>query len=565
MKMKFILFIFLLISNNLLADEMSDRNQIINKVKMLFLNSEYSELTKISNKYLSEGSRTDSGKWKLDLFYTGIGYTVKEKSFNELEKIALGWIDAYPNSSTAYISYAKILVEKAWLSRGTKLSTYTTKQQFNDFKNYMEKARIYLNKHKKNISNNPGWYSLMLNISKGQSWKKEKFYTLLDEAILKHPYYNSIYYGALFRMDPKWGDFSKEEIETIAQKALLATKEKGENSRYARFYWVASQLIYHKNLFTQSDVNWSIMRKGIDDVLKEFPSQWNINYFAYYSCLAEDKSKAKELLSRITSKPKYYPWGYNDIEYKKCLEWVNHDDNSSNNMNYIKEISIDDLEDYIDTKTINKPTYIHFASYKNSSSLGEKEFINALAKKHHKKMNFILINMLKTDINTKTRLFIKYRLRHDPFSMIVHNKKIVKRLERIPYDRENVISYSINNYLAEKKDSQYFAQFKNSLIDKGSLLNSEENIRDNMLDYYEKKPYKATAAAAIDFSTSHWAFGRVLNETSQEQANKKALLECEDDRKKFRIKAKCQLHMIGDQYVFEKTEDEIKKIIKFYN
>ncbi|SFV58435.1 Putative cytoplasmic protein [hydrothermal vent metagenome] len=190
-----------------------------------------------------------------------------------------------------------------------------------NFHKYMNEAYIYLKKHKEILDTHPMWYRLMLDISKGQKWDKKRFFSLLDEAILKYPYFEPIYYGALFHMHPKSASFSHAEIEIVAQKALKATKDKMNNSMYAKFYWVASQAIYKEKLFLDSNVKWEIMRKGIDDVLKDFPSQRNINYFAYYSCLAKDKNKTKELLSMIIKEPSKYPWIKNDNFYTKCVNW----------------------------------------------------------------------------------------------------------------------------------------------------------------------------------------------------------------------------------------------------
>lgn len=564
--MKLVLLTFIFSFTFLYSNEMSERNHIINQVKTLFLQSKFKELTAISENYLSTNSRTKSGKWKLDLFYTGIGYSLKYKDFDTLKKISLKWIQEYPNSTTAHISHGILLAEKGWQSRGRNLAVYTLEEQLNSFKNYLQEARIYLNKHKKVISENPGWYRLMINIAKGENWNKKNFYTLFDEAILKHPHYNPIYYGALYRMDPKWGSFTKEEIEKIAQKALLATKEKEGNAKYARFYWVASQLIYKENLFTKSNVQWNIMKEGINDVLKEFPSQWNINYFAYYSCLAGDKNKTKELLSKLTSKIEKHPWGYGNTSYKKCLSWANHQDSNPIDFKKVTEIPLNKLDDYININT-DKPTLIHFSSYAKNSTLSDITMLNTIAEKLHTKMNFTSINMIRSSPKERKDLYLKYYMEREPFSMIVHNKKIVERLEHklfftnIPYDRTNVVTATLKRYLKEVKTNDYFQQFQKTIKDKSSLLNSEENIRDAMSTYHNANKYKATAAA-IDFFSGKWAFGRILSETTQNQANEKALSECEHDRKKFNIKSKCQLHMVDNIYVFEKTEDEVQKVIE---
>ena len=110
---------------------------------------------------------------------------------------------------------------------------------------------------------------------------------------------------------------------------------------------------------------------------------------------------------------------------------------------------------------------------------------------------------------------------------------------------------------------RYFEQFKEAIVDKASYFNSEQNIRDDMGTTYllDKKGFKATAAA-VNIYDDLWAYGCALKEPSQNEAIKKALAECEINRKKYKVKDKCKLHMIGNIYIYEKTQNEIQKILK---
>jgi len=65
------------------------------------------------------------------------------------------------------------------------------------------------------------------------------------------------------------------------------------------------------------------MSKGIDDVLAKYPDQWNINNFAFFSCLAEDKAKSREIISKIQGGPISLAW-FNDMRfYNACKKWAN--------------------------------------------------------------------------------------------------------------------------------------------------------------------------------------------------------------------------------------------------
>jgi len=176
--MRYILLAFFMFGAIGYGDELSDRVKITDTARRLFLSKDYDKLTYIARDYLHNQKRTNSGKWKLDLFYMGIGKTVKNTEFDILENIALDWIKKYPKTEVSYISYAKILIQKAWYSRGSSLARYTSPAQWKNLKKYIEKAKNVLLKHKKAISNDPEWYVLMFDIARGESWDKKSFFCL---------------------------------------------------------------------------------------------------------------------------------------------------------------------------------------------------------------------------------------------------------------------------------------------------------------------------------------------------------------------------------------------------
>jgi hypothetical protein len=68
---------------------------------------------------------------------------------------------------------------------------------------------------------------------------------------------------------------------------------------YARLYWTVSQREYQNAIFVQSLATWKDMRDGFEDLLLRYPDAWNMNNYGYFACVAKDKEKLKELLSKI--------------------------------------------------------------------------------------------------------------------------------------------------------------------------------------------------------------------------------------------------------------------------
>jgi hypothetical protein len=68
---------------------------------------------------------------------------------------------------------------------------------------------------------------------------------------------------------------------------------------YARVYWAAPPLPDGEFHLMQNEINWEYFVLGIDAVLNKYPTQWNINHFAFFVCMGGDWQKTKELLAKI--------------------------------------------------------------------------------------------------------------------------------------------------------------------------------------------------------------------------------------------------------------------------
>jgi hypothetical protein len=306
------------------ADELKERQLTSDRAVTLFHSGNFSALDKDAMRYRESGDRTSSGLWKLTLFYAGLAgipnsEVTDEAYWKGLENKALKWTSAYPNSPAGHLVYADFLMSHGWMYRGNGWGQQVRQEDWKPFHEYIAKARIYLMEHKAVASRDPYWYELMIKVATAEGWNIQDFNALVDEATSRYPYFYQVYFAAINYLTPKWHG-SREEIENFAQRAVKNTRKVEGEAIYSRIYWVASQSNYGDNLFTDSNVVWSRMSKSIDDVLKRYPDQWNINNFAYFSCLAGDAEKTSGLMSRITGRPILQAWKSMDF-YDQCKHW----------------------------------------------------------------------------------------------------------------------------------------------------------------------------------------------------------------------------------------------------
>jgi hypothetical protein len=77
---------------------------------------------------------------------------------------------------------------------------------------------------------------------------------------------------------------------------------------YARLYSGAGEEQYHRRLYTESLVDWSLMKMGLQAWLDHFPTSWNKNIFAYHACIAGDREAAGPLFASIADAPEWEIW-----------------------------------------------------------------------------------------------------------------------------------------------------------------------------------------------------------------------------------------------------------------
>ncbi len=300
-----LLFLFAMsFPGKVFADEMDVRNEINLAVRDLFSQGKFAELDKLAASYLQNGSRTESGLWKTTLFYLGLAslapFNMPQPDLEKFFALNDAWIKSNPSSAAAYICKAQALVNAAWTIRGNGSADFVLPKARAGFFAKMREARDVLEGTKAISGQDPEWYALMARISRDLNADEKAFNAMIDEGLAKYPYYYPIYFNAAEYMFPKWHG-STQMVEDFADKAVALTKEKEGMGMYARIYWVVSQWGYGADLFKKTKVSWPKMKAGIKDVLQKYPDQWNINNFAYFACLAEDKEMTQAMFKLLTA------------------------------------------------------------------------------------------------------------------------------------------------------------------------------------------------------------------------------------------------------------------------
>ncbi|HEX6118802.1 MAG TPA: hypothetical protein VFZ03_05065 [Dongiaceae bacterium] len=297
------------------TDEVGHREDIMAAVENSLRNKRYDELETLANTFRGQKLRTPSGRWRLSLFYGGLRRYQERLPENQDPPVG-EWLAAYPSSPAAHIGYATMLVEKAWKIRGKGYASTVDEEDWTPFRETVERARQYLLQYKSVAAIDPNWYATMAEVGTIQGWSDADYDALLREAFDREPTYTDTYFEAANRDLPKWGG-NAEKVEKLAREAEERTRTTDGSGLYTRIYWSD----YGDDLFTASAVDWAEMKRGMDDILARYPTQWNISHFAYFACLAGDYTKALEMMDRIEYQPMTEIWG-GLFSYYRCKLWA---------------------------------------------------------------------------------------------------------------------------------------------------------------------------------------------------------------------------------------------------
>lgn len=302
------LLLLSLSSVHVISGEIRDRQEVVLEARALLTAGRFEELDELAARYRDNEERTSSGVWKLPQFYhsfAGLMNTgIKDEKYWEVfDKMSRDYMNARPQSPTAIIMRARYLYRYAWKFRGGDWAHDVPREAWIPFYANIRRANQVLLDGKDIAAIDPEWYTLRAEILNADNSDPLEFDTNLQEGAAAFPTYSNLWFKTMIYYLPRWhGDAGK--IEALADYATSLSEDQEGQSMYARIYWYASEVQYHQaSMFHKSEIDWDRMKIGINDILAEYPNQWNIQNFARFACLKEDLEFASELLEQVTIDP----------------------------------------------------------------------------------------------------------------------------------------------------------------------------------------------------------------------------------------------------------------------
>lgn len=91
-------------------------------------------------------------------------------------------------------------------------------------------------------------------------------------------------------------------------------------SIYARIYWAKICSVCGDRDVTAWRSHWNDIQAGFDEIVKDYPDQWNINSYAHIACMGDDREKTLAMMGKIKGPPISDVWS-GARDYPSCAEW----------------------------------------------------------------------------------------------------------------------------------------------------------------------------------------------------------------------------------------------------
>ncbi|MDR3615948.1 MAG: DUF4034 domain-containing protein [Candidatus Obscuribacterales bacterium] len=237
------------------------------KVKDLLKQNDFAGLDSYAFKIRQSPGSSASGKAPIDYFLgcTDMGsYQSEIQWANRLHTISK-WMKECPNSDTAKIAYANLLVAYAWKARGDGWADSVTEEGWRLMAERLAQAETTLDQVQQRT---PDWYSVSQRVALGQGWNRNRYENLVNECQTRFPKYKEVIFRKAYWLQPKWHGREGEAVKYVDAEANKLPGLAGD-VLYAQIAW--SLDFSFENVITDAHLNWERTKRGLKEIIRQHP------------------------------------------------------------------------------------------------------------------------------------------------------------------------------------------------------------------------------------------------------------------------------------------------------
>ena len=308
------------------AGEAEERERIAQEAYLDFLKEDFPRLEARYAEAVKTGAHTPaglpvSGSMLEKLFDEPAGALAEERGqehfWKQYELRVDRWTQKFPRSAMAAVVLARVHQRMAWAWRGGGTAGTVTAEDWTHFQEHIALATRVLAARAEEGRSDPNWWADLLTVARLQGRPRAEFDRIADAALAAFPSSYAVHAAIIPALLPRWGG-SPGDLAAFADHVARLTQKSQGQAAYALIYRRAF-LYEGRELIAGAD--WPRLRAGFEDVLKQFPDPWNLNYFAQMACAAGDQSTAAAVFRRIGEDVTPGAWP-DRAEYLQCRRFA---------------------------------------------------------------------------------------------------------------------------------------------------------------------------------------------------------------------------------------------------
>jgi hypothetical protein len=313
---------FGMLSSTAVADEMTVRANLKSEAARLLERGDMAAYDRRATELRSTRERTPAGIWKLSLFYKGPeNWPAPQPDapiWTQIESATEAYLREHPDSPSAIIAHARILVSHAWAQRGSGWARDLSSAQQSGFDTFLQRAREVLDQHREAGIVDPEWYSLRIQVMNGQNTDKATILALAGEALDRESTYQPIDYVASNALLPKWGG-SAEQLQKFVALAITKSSAVEGNQAYARIMFnIARADPKPVDALKQVGVQWPVLKASLEQIAAAYPDPWNLNAERAMACLLGTQVDYNAALPRVGTERIAVAWFDSATSWSEC-------------------------------------------------------------------------------------------------------------------------------------------------------------------------------------------------------------------------------------------------------
>lgn len=289
-------------------DGHQDRTQFEAAVRQTFKQGDYATLETLGMELRESRERLNDGSWLSAAYFAAFGLRpyASMAAYELTQHNLAAWEAAYPASTVLPMIQAGFHLDVAWRWRGNGLAKTVTKDGWAGFRRELASARQILEATPGNKSY-PEYYRLMQTVALGESWPKEKYFQLFDEATRIAPDYTPFYTATAYYLMPKWHG-RKGEWEAFAEREREQHGVGGAGDGLYAWIVLSMRDEYH-DLFHETAASWETTANGLEYLIREHPQSRSLkNLYANLCWKEHDRARLRRALPEIQPDPDMTIW-----------------------------------------------------------------------------------------------------------------------------------------------------------------------------------------------------------------------------------------------------------------